>query len=226
MDWGDRPSTNAPEPASDRDRPMSHVLASYAFGLLMRPASGWDRIAATPMTIRDILKRQVAPLAAIPAVCAALGLMIFPLQILDLRYKPPLHILVAEALVGYLLAFVQVITLALILDLLAPAFGGARDRNRAVKIAAFAATPMWLAGVFMLAPSIGWLIALLGGLYSLFLLYVGLMRLMRPAPDKALSYFALVLIAALAVGILTGSVLTWVRELGGPIAISVSAPQT
>ena len=45
---------------------------------------------------------------------------------------------------------------------------------------------------------------LLGGLYSFYLFYLGLPKLMRNDPDRTTVYFAVSLLAAIGVGVLLG----------------------
>src|SRR3546814_4593139 len=69
------------------------------------------------------------------------------------------------------LTIVGVFLFALIIDWLAPRFGGTSSRVQAVKVAAYSATAGWVAGIFALVPSLAMLSIL--GLYSLYLLYLG-----------------------------------------------------
>ena len=66
---------------------------------------------------------------------------------------------------------------ALVIDALAPTFGGQKNFPAALKVSAYSSTAAWLAGIFQLIPAISILAVL--GLYSLYLLWLGLPRLMR-----------------------------------------------
>jgi hypothetical protein len=96
---------------------------------------------------------------------------------------------------------VGVYLLALTVSALAPAFGGTASRGQALKLVAYSGTAVWVAGVFGLYPTLGLPVAILGGLYSLYALYLGLGPLMRPAPDRTLTFFAAVLACALALAV-------------------------
>ena len=76
-----------------------------------------------------------------------------------------------------------------------------------------------MAGVFRLVPGVGWLLALLGGLYSLYLLYLGLPKLMRSDPERTLPFFALVLVTSLGLALLISMLTTCATNSGGPISI-------
>jgi hypothetical protein len=71
----------------------------------------------------------------------------------------------------------------------------------------------------MLLPNVGGLFTLLGALYSLYLLYLGLPKLMRSAPAFNLNYFGLTVLMAVIMAVVIGSVTSRVIGFGGPIHI-------
>jgi hypothetical protein len=109
--------------------------------------------------------------------------------------------------VTYLLTLGGVFVLALIIDALAPSFGGTQNQVQALKVSAYSSTASWVAGIFGLVPALGILGIL--GLYSLYLLYLGLPVLMKAPAEKAMGYTVVVIIAAivlfLVVGLVAGS---------------------
>ena len=66
-------------------------------------------------------------------------------------------------------------------------------------------TPAFLAGIFSLIPALS-IFGILG-LYSVYLLYLGLPRLMRAPEDKAVAYTAVVVAASIAVWIVIFGIL-------------------
>ena len=104
------------------------------------------------------------------------------------------------AVVSYVLALVGIFIIALIIDTLAPRFGGTKNQVQALKTAAYAYTAYWVAGIGQIIPLIGILVLLAGGLYSLYLLYLGLPFTMKSPPDRAVSYTGLVVVCAFVVG--------------------------
>jgi hypothetical protein len=75
----------------------------------------------------------------------------------------------------------------------------------AFKVSAYSMTPSWLAGIFSIIPSISFLSLL--GLYGVYVLYLGLPRLMRTPEDKAVSYTAVVVLAAIVLSIVLAAIL-------------------
>ena len=53
----------------------------------------------------------------------------------------------------------------------------------------------WVGGIFLLLPALG-IISLVAGLYSLFLLYLGLPVLMKSPSDRAMGYTVVTIIVA------------------------------
>ena len=75
---------------------------------------------------------------------------------------------------------------------------------QALKVAAYSSTASWVAGIFGLIPALSWLRIL--GLYSLYLLYLGLPVLMKAPQDKAAGYTGVVIIAAIVLFMVIGLV--------------------
>lgn len=176
-------------------------LAARAMGMLFQPRATWQVIAAEPADPRALILAYVAPLAAIGPICGAIGLQVFGASIAGIHLKPGLGQTVLAAAVDYALVPLAVCLLALAVGALAPAFGGQAARGQALKLVAYSGTAVWVAGLFALYPTLGFPVAILGGLYSVYALYLGLGPLMRPAPERTLTYFAAVLacVAGLAI---------------------------
>ncbi len=189
--------------------PAGNGLIDRVKGILLAPKAEWPRIDAEPSTIADIYKSHVVPLAAIGPVATLIGGQVFGHGAFGIVYRPTLLSAVVTALVGYALTLVMVYVCALVVDALAPQFGGTKNKLSAFKVAAYGATAGWVAGIFGLIPALG-LIALLGGLYSLYLIYLGLPVLMKAPEDKAVGYTAVVvlvmIVAALVVSLVTAPI--------------------
>ena len=187
--------------------------------MLLQPSATWDVIDTEPATIGGLYRGYVAPLAAIPAVCSLVGMLVFGIGgIFGISFRPSPVWLITQAIVSYVLGLVMVYVIALIIEGLAPTFGGTKDRVQAFKVAAYAFTASWVAGVFALIPMLG-IVALLGALYSLYLLYLGLPKLMKAPDEKAMPSFAVVLIVAVVVGLVISVVTSRITMMGGPLRV-------
>jgi hypothetical protein len=104
---------------------------------------------------------------------------------------------------------------ALVIDGLAPSFGGEKNRLQAFKVAAYSGAAAYVAGIFAVLPGAGFLGLL--GLYSVYLLYLGLPKLMKVPPQQALVFTAVVTVATILVLVASAAVTLRMRESFGDI---------
>ena len=163
--------------------------------ILIDPSAEWARIDKDSEDPAYLLLGYIAPLALIPAIFIFIGGCFIGAVIPG---KGLVHASIFDAvfgaIFGYVLSFVTVALLALVIDLLAPRFGGRRDYASAFRLAVYSYTPVWLTGIFLLLPGLRFLT--LTGLYGAYILTEGLPRLMKSPPENALSYTALVVLGA------------------------------
>ena len=181
--------------------------------ILLKPSPTWDVIDGERPTVASLYRGYIMPLAAIPAIAQAIGMTVFGAGAFGIVVKWSPVTAVVQGLLMYVLSLAMVYVLALIIDGLAPSFGGTKDQNQALKVAAYSYTAGWVAGVFSIFPALS--ILGLVGLYSLFLLYVGLPKLMKAPQDKALPYTGVVILVAIVIGIVVMMVLGSVATLTG-----------
>ncbi len=172
--------------------------------ILLSPQSEWEVIAAEPTTTADLYTKYIAPLAAIGPVAQLIGFSVFGVSLPGPNYRVPIGAGLTSAIVSFALALAGTYVLALIIDALAPTFNGQRSQAQALKVAAYSSTPYWLAGIFALLPGL-WILSLLG-LYSVYLLYLGLPVLMKAPRDRALAYTGVVIIAGIVLGIVISTI--------------------
>lgn len=170
---------------------------------LLSPRSEVQVIDAEPATVSSLYTGYIAPLAAIPVICQAIGWSLIGISIpfVGGHYRVPIGTSIIRAVVTYVLMLIGVYIGAFIVDALAPTFSGTKNMVQALKVIAFSATPVWIVGIFNLIPALG-IISLLGLLYGLYLLYLGLPVLMKSPADKAAGYTVVVIIACFIVGVI------------------------
>ena len=193
------------------------ALVERAKQLILTPRAEWPVIAAEPTTVADIYRRYVVILAAVPAVAGLIGNMVFGYSVFGLTMRMSPVTAISLAVTQYITSLISVFVLALIIDALAPNFGGTRNRIQAIKVAAYSWTAAWVAGVLAIIPQLAPLGELLG-LYSLYLLYLGLPLLMRAPPDKAIGYTIVTILAALVLSVVVGAITARVGGMLTPAA--------
>ena len=173
-------------------------LVDRVKNILVSPKAEWERIDAEPATVAGIFTGYVLILAAIGPIAMVIGQQVFGLGGFGFTWKPGIGYSVGMAVFTYISSVVGVYVLSLVIDAMAPSFGGTKDPVKALKVAAYASTASWVFAIVQIVPMLA-MLALIGGLYSLFLLYLGLPRLMRVAEDKAIGYTVVVIVVQIIV---------------------------
>ena len=176
-------------------------LVARAKAILMTPKQEWPVIDAEPLNVRELLLGYVLPLAAIGPIARFLGLTIFGYGGV---FRIPIGSAISMAIIAFVLAVISVFVMAWVINALAPQFGATQDMSQAIKLAAYSGTAGWVAGIFYLIPSL-WMLAAIGGLYGLYLLYLGLPILMKAPADKAVTYIVVIIASVI--------VLYWITSL-------------
>jgi len=182
-------------------------IIARAKAILLTPRSEWPAIADEPATAGDLYKNYIVVLAAIPAVFSFLQMSLLGVSV---PFAGTVRIGVgaglSTAIVTYVLTLAGVFITALIIEALAPTFGGQKDRMQALKTVAYSSTAGWVAGVGAIIPGLGWLISLAGGIYSIYLLYLGLPHTMKCPVEKSVGYTVVSIIAAFVLYLIIAAV--------------------
>jgi hypothetical protein len=142
-----------------------------------------------------LLSRYVAPLALIPAVFGLIGACVVGVVVPGVGLvRAPLAAGLVGAVFGYVMSCATVVGLGALIRLLAPTFGGQRDFNSAFKLAAYSYTPIWLTGIFLLAPGLRFLE--LTGFYSAYILWMGASPLTKVPVQKIPAFTAIIVVGA------------------------------
>jgi hypothetical protein len=179
-------------------------LIARVKNILLSPSAEWPVVAAESTSTGAIYLGYVAPLVAIGVIATLIGH-----SVVGLPYVGRLGIAVSlvHAIVSFVLTFVGVFLIALIVDLLAPSFGGQRDSLAALKVTAYSFTPGWVAAVLNIIPMLG-ILGIIAAFYGLYLLYLGLPVLMRCPRDKSIGYTIVTVICAIVMWVVIGVLTT------------------
>src|SRR5262245_25942445 len=169
------------------------TIVERAKRLCLAPDAEWSVIASERATLGELITGYALPLAAVSALGSLLGTVLFGSGIAF-----ALRVAVMSVIIG----LVDVVILSALVDALAPSFGAPKNSEGAAKVAAYAPTAAWVGGIAQVIPRLGSLIAFIGALYSFYLLYLGLMRVMKSPQDKVVGYTVVVVLVAIVVGFL------------------------
>jgi hypothetical protein len=187
-------------------------------GIILKPKEEWGVIAGETNSTADLLKNYALPLAAIGAVAGFIGSSFIgvSIPIIGGTYRAPMATGLVAAAVHLAIQLASVFILGMIIDALAPKFGGEKNGAQALKVAVYSFTPGWVAGALHIIPSLG-ILAALAGLYGIYVLYLGLPRLMKCPPEKAVVYTLVVVACGIGIGIVAG-IITGAIVGGGALA--------
>jgi len=193
----DTPPHNSEKPVSNPG--LSAGLITRVQSLLLKPAETWDIIAEETVTVRGLYTGYIMPLAAIGPLAHLLSATLIA------GIFGPLVLLGALgwALVGYVLTLIMVYVLGFVINMLAPSFDGEQNPLQALKLAAYSSTAGWVASIFGLLPVLG-LLALLGLIYGLYIMYLGLPKLMKSPAAKSPIYMIVIAVVMFIMWALLG----------------------
>jgi hypothetical protein len=180
-------------------------IIARAKNILLTPRTEWPVIAAEPETVGGLFSGYIVVMAAIPAVIGFLSMSVIGQSNFLLgSYRTPMATGLEIAVVSYVFSLLGVFVLALIVEALAPTFGGEKNRVQAVKTVAYAYTAGWVASIIGIVPGLGIISGLAGLVYGLYLLNLGLPFTMKCPPEKSLGYTVVSIIAAIIVYFIIG----------------------
>jgi len=182
-------------------------IVERAKNILLSPATEWDKVATEATAPKEVVITYVIPLAALAAIAHFVSMVVIGTTMPFVgTYHMGALMGVVFGVYHFVMAIVGVFVLAFIADALAPSFGGTKDMNQAVKLTAYTFTASWIGSVLGIIPFIGWLLALLLALYGLYILYLGLPKLMKNPADKTIVYEIVLIIVAIIVYVVIGAI--------------------
>ena len=204
-----------PPPGGMPGAPAS--LVDRVKNILMTPKTEWPRIDAEPATVGSIFTGYVMILAAIGPIAMLIGQQVFGMG----YWKPAITYSITWAVMTYVLTLIGVYVQALIANALAPSFGGTQDQVKALKLVAYSATAGWVAAILGIIPMLG-MLAVIGALYGLYLMWLGVPVLMRVPEDKAVGYIVVLIVVNIVlyfvIFMLVGMLMaTFFMSMGPPV---------
>ncbi|HET7832526.1 MAG TPA: Yip1 family protein [Gallionella sp.] len=181
-------------------------LVERAKNIVLQPKSEWLVIEGETATVADLYREYIMPLAAIGPVASIIGMSMVGINMpMMAAVRVPLSNAITSAIISYVLSLIGVFVIGLIIDALAPNFGGRQNRLQSFKVATYASTASWLGGIFLILPVLG-IFSFFAMLYGIYLLYLGLPVLMKAPQEKAGAYTAIVVVVAFVVMVAFGAV--------------------
>ncbi len=195
-------------------------LLARVKNILFSPKTEWPAIEAEAETVSGLYQRYIIPLQAAASVAGLIGSMFL---LMNIGFGMGIVGGIVSAAVSFALSLVLVFVMALLIDALAPSFGGQKSQMNALKLMAYAYTPSYVGGLLMILPFLGPLMILFA-FYGIYLLYLGLPPLMKCPKEKAPVYTVVVVVVSLVLSLVIGMVgagVAGIAGLGGMAAVSM-----
>jgi hypothetical protein len=175
--------------------------------ILLSPRTEWPVVEPESTSIGQLFTGYVIPLTLVAVVASFVRMSVLGVSLpFGGAIRTPMTTGLTYAVMTFAMGLVGVFVVGLIINALAPTFGGARDQRQALKTAAYSLTPAWIGSLFALLPSLGTLLQFIAGIYGIYLLYLGLPVLMRSKRERAGGYTATVVLCTILCGIVLGVV--------------------
>jgi hypothetical protein len=183
------------------------LLLERIKNIVMRPKLEWPVIASEPTTMAQLYTGYVMPLSGLAAVLSFLHVSVIGVSVpFAGMVRSPLAVGLESAVLYFCFGLLGLFLVGLIINAVAPMFGGTADRHQALKVAAYAFTPAWLSSVLALSPILPMLLQFAALFYGIYVLYLGLPVLMRSPSERALGYTATVVACTLLLGIVLAGI--------------------
>lgn len=180
-------------------------LVDRVKNMLLTPKAEWARIAVETPDQNKLFVGYALPLLALGAICGLIGATVIGMPFLG---RLPIAWAATSAIFNVVVGLIALFVSAVIANALAPSFGSRQDMGRAQQLVVYGSTASMAAAVVTIFPPLG-ILAILGGLYSVALIYFGLPFVMNTPADKQMVYMVVLIIAYIVVF----WVLTWVAAI-------------
>ena len=168
-------------------------LVARVKAILLTPKEEWVKIELEQTSPAQLYREYIIPLAAIGPIASVIGYSVFGISLgFAGTIRIPLTRGITSGVVQFVLSLVVVYVGALLFNALAPTFEAKADQLQALKLSAYSSTAAWVAGIFALIPGLRTLSIL--GLYSLYLLWLGVPVMMKSPPEKTTGYVVAVIV--------------------------------
>jgi len=183
-------------------------LQARVVGMLKDPTYEWRTISAEPDDIQSLYMNYIIPVAAIPAIAMFLGLAIIGVPFVG-RFG--FFTALSTAMVIYIQTLIAPLVAAIVIEQLAPRFSSSGSTIDALKLVAYASTPVWVGSVIYLVVYLSPLM-IVPVVYAVYLFYLGLPPMMKTHPNNVVPFMLVSFLAIIVVNIFL-RLLLWVFGL-------------
>lgn len=184
-------------------------------GIIFKPLDEWNNIAGETPNVKKIFLGYVLILLLIPSLSVFIGIGVIGQTFLGYHYTS----LPAGALQGFIQLLAGLVSIRItsaLVTILAPGFDSIKDSGRSIQLVSYSMTPYWILGILYILPSLAFLKSLAmiaGGIYSIYLMYMGMPVLLKTPAGKTPAFLVLLIVIQFAIMFC----LFWVLGLLAPL---------
>lgn len=177
---------------------------SDAIALVKNPTTFMTARSEQDQPLKSLIINYVAVLAAVPFIATLIGYSWY-YRFFSIFGGGGIAYILGITILSYILDIIAVFVIGFIMWKLAPTFGTSTTQVRATRMAAYIFTPYFLISILNIVPFIGFL-TILGVLYGLYIMYLGLPIVMKTPKEKVLGYLIVTVVATIVVYAVIGAI--------------------
>lgn len=174
-------------------------LVDRAKNIILTPKTEWPVIETEEPDTGALITGYALPLMLIPVIATVAAFGLFASFALTVG--------IAVGLATLITSLIGIILSAIVVNALASSFNSVPNQGRAFQLVIYSATAGWVTGVLIIIPFLGWLAMIAGGLYGIYLIYLGLPHLMKTPEDKRVIYVVVALVVNMVVQYVVGGMI-------------------
>lgn len=182
-------------------------LVQRVINIITKPKQEWNVIAQEEPNAMKLIGGYALILALIPAISTFIALGIIGTSDIFGFSDRSITTGLAEGLKQYISTIIGIYLLSYVIDLLAPSFDSIKNFGKSLQLAVYSSTAMWVAGILLIIPGLKWL-SVFAGLYSIYLIAVGLPILKGTPKEKVTGYVVLTILAMIGITLVLALILS------------------
>lgn len=169
------------------EKEFIRALLVRVLNILIRPRDEWRAIRDEPKTYSAVIFHYIAILAVIPPATAVIDGIVFGSLAVKKSSLFFLSYLLLPNVLWYGISIINVVITGAIITAVVRASESRWSSLEGLKIAAYSFTPLFMAGVLAFVPGMNWIVYV-AILYSVYLLFLGIMGLAVTGKKQAIGY--------------------------------------
>lgn len=184
--------------------------------ILTHTDAAWEKIKGEPSTINSIYRDYLLVLAAIGPIFGFIKGSIIGYSFYNITYRETFFRGLVDAVLQYGFGLLMIYVMALILEKLAPKFGGSANILNSFKLVAYSYTPAFLAGAFIIVPYVAILVSIVAVILSIFIFFKGLPKLITIPADRQITYIVASVLCMIVATFILGLIVAAVSPARSP----------